>query len=281
MRLRSTCSRWLFTGSYCSSTTITGVFSCPAMSTLKMVLCPVLLRRICWICLGVDGNGNRVFEGPVDHAWNHAAHARTPRFVLAAGLAHFRGYYRICSQLLFSCSRFPGPSCCSWAGALLNLLTKQTADRRLFVYRLNRPRQQRRNRQHPNLAARLRIRRRAEWNSKRSLPLSSSPRSAQPPDPTAHHEWHMPSRSPRRNSSSASVPLTRVPAVSIMSSTIRQLRPLTSPITFITSATLASSRRLSIIASGAFRRLATERARSTPPASGETTIRSGISSRLK
>src|SRR3954454_9767778 len=43
----------------------------------------------------------------------------------------------------------------------------------------------------------------------------------------------------------ASAPFTSVPAVSIRSSTIRQLRPSTSPTTFITSATLASSRRLS------------------------------------
>ena len=40
----------------------------------------------------------------------------------------------------------------------------------------------------------------------------------------------------------------------------------------ITSATFTSVRRLSIIASGAFIRLAKARARSTPPASGETMV---------
>ena len=53
------------------------------------------------------------------------------------------------------------------------------------------------------------------------------------------------------------------------------------PTTFITSATLASSRRLSMMARGAFNRLANARARSTPPASGETTVRSGICGDLK
>ena len=71
---------------------------------------------------------------------------------------------------------------------------------------------------------------------------------------------------------SASAPFTSVPAVSIRSSTIMQFRPRTSPMIFITSATFACSRRLSIMASGALRRLAKARARSTPPASGDTTV---------
>src|SRR5471030_1987176 len=65
-------------------------------------------------------------------------------------------------------------------------------------------------------------------------------------------------------SSNASAPFTSVPAVSIRSSTSRQFRPATSPTTFMTSASLASSRRLSIIANGAFSLLANPRARSAP-----------------
>ena len=80
---------------------------------------------------------------------------------------------------------------------------------------------------------------------------------------------------------SACATFTSVPAVSIRSSMIRQVRPWTSPITCITSATFISTRRLSTMASAASIFLAKKRARSTPPASGETTVRSGRFSFLK
>src|SRR5437588_557220 len=67
---------------------------------------------------------------------------------------------------------------------------------------------------------------------------------------------------------------TSVPAVSTMSSMMTQVRPFTSPITFITSETLAFGRRLSMIARSDSRRFASARARTTPPTSGETTSRS-------
>ena len=70
-----------------------------------------------------------------------------------------------------------------------------------------------------------------------------------------------------------------VPAVSIMSSSITQTLPSTSPITFMTSASLCDCRRLSMIASGAsFSFFANARARATPPTSGDTTTRSPLSS---
>jgi hypothetical protein len=50
--------------------------------------------------------------------------------------------------------------------------------------------------------------------------------------------------------------LTIVPAVSMMSSWMIQVRPVTSPTTFITSAVPSSLRRLSIIASSASSRFA-------------------------
>ena len=53
------------------------------------------------------------------------------------------------------------------------------------------------------------------------------------------------------------------------------MRPRTSPITFITSVTLMSVRRLSTMANGTSSFLAKNRARSTPPASGLTTVRFG------
>ena len=81
--------------------------------------------------------------------------------------------------------------------------------------------------------------------------------------------------------SNASVAFTSVPAVSIKSSTIRQCCPLTSPMMCITSATFTSVRRLSMIASGESMRLANARARSTPPASGETTVNPSPPSSLK
>ena len=59
-----------------------------------------------------------------------------------------------------------------------------------------------------------------------------------------------------------------------MSSTRMQVVPDTSPITFITSDSPARSRRLSMMASGALMRLASPRARTTPPTSGETTVTS-------
>jgi len=54
---------------------------------------------------------------------------------------------------------------------------------------------------------------------------------------------------------------------------ITQVRPSTSPMMCITSATLARGRRLSMIARSASMRLASARARTTPPTSGETTTR--------
>ena len=65
-----------------------------------------------------------------------------------------------------------------------------------------------------------------------------------------------------------------VPAVSIMSSGMRQSRPSTSPTTFSTSATLADGRRLSMMASDALSRLANPRAILADPTSGATTTRS-------
>ena len=62
-----------------------------------------------------------------------------------------------------------------------------------------------------------------------------------------------------------------VPAVSIMSSMITAAQPVTSPMMRISSTWFARTRRLSMIASVASRRFAYARARSTPPASGETT----------
>ncbi len=53
------------------------------------------------------------------------------------------------------------------------------------------------------------------------------------------------------------------------------------PITFITAVTLMSVRRLSTMASGALILVAKKRARSTPPASGETTVRFGSASSRK
>ena len=55
-----------------------------------------------------------------------------------------------------------------------------------------------------------------------------------------------------------------------MSSTRMQSAPSTSPMMFITSDTPARSRRLSMIAKSQFSRVATARARNTPPTSGLT-----------
>jgi hypothetical protein len=67
-----------------------------------------------------------------------------------------------------------------------------------------------------------------------------------------------------------------VPAVSIMSSGMRQSLPRTSPTTLSTSATLADGRRLSMIASEALSRLANPRAILAEPTSGATITRSRI-----
>ncbi len=74
-------------------------------------------------------------------------------------------------------------------------------------------------------------------------------------------------------STNAAAVLTSVPAVSIKSSMIKHVRPFTSPITCITSATFISTRRLSTMARAASTFFAKNRARSTPPASGETTVK--------
>src|SRR5690625_23104 len=78
----------------------------------------------------------------------------------------------------------------------------------------------------------------------------------------------------------ASAALTRVPPVSIMSSTSTQVRPSTSPTTSCTLTWLATSgsRRLWMIASGEPSRSAQRSAVHTRPASGETTVMSDSSS---
>ena len=82
-------------------------------------------------------------------------------------------------------------------------------------------------------------------------------------------------------SMSAFAPFWIVPAVSMMSSAMMQTRPCTSPTTFITSAVPSSERRLSITANSASSRLAYARARSAPPASGETIVSFGCFSRAR
>ena len=64
--------------------------------------------------------------------------------------------------------------------------------------------------------------------------------------------------------------LINVPPVSTISSTIIHCFPLTLPMTFIASDSLALSRLLSIIAISQFNTFASDLARGTPPASGET-----------
>ena len=69
----------------------------------------------------------------------------------------------------------------------------------------------------------------------------------------------------------------RVPPVSIISSIIIASFPLTSPIIFITSHSLALSLLLSIIAISSFKALAINLALPIPPISGETIIEFDIS----
>ncbi len=98
---------------------------------------------------------------------------------------------------------------------------------------------------------------------------------ARPPAHSARRGWR------RRTSAwlsvfrSAWTVLTSVPAVSIMSSQMMTFRPPTWPMTCMTSASFGAVRRLSTTARSALSRLAKARARSTPPASGETIVRSG------
>ena len=74
-------------------------------------------------------------------------------------------------------------------------------------------------------------------------------------------------------SASACAPWQMVPAVSIMSSTIRHFLPSMSPMMFMTSMTFALGRRLSMIAIGQLSLDATFLARDTLPISGDTTTK--------
>ena len=84
IRFRSTCSSVPLIGSFCQSTIMTGVVSPPWMSTLKMVLCPVLLCRIWCTSLGLDRDRDRIRARPVDDGGDSPRDAQTARFVLAA-----------------------------------------------------------------------------------------------------------------------------------------------------------------------------------------------------
>ena len=97
-------------------------------------------------------------------------------------------------------------------------------------------------------------------------------RSTAPPDSTGCVQYATTFFAPC--SFSAVAALHSVFAVSTMSSMITHVRPSTSPMMFITSATFALGRRLSMIARSESRRFAIARARTTPPTSGDTTSRS-------
>ena len=76
---------------HCSSTTMTGVVSPPSIARLKMVLYPVLLRRIWISSRGLTATRNRILKGAVNHGGNESARARAAGFILAARRAHFGG----------------------------------------------------------------------------------------------------------------------------------------------------------------------------------------------
>ena len=96
-------------------------------------------------------------------------------------------------------------------------------------------------------------------------------RATAPPERTGCVQYATTLRAPC--SFSAVAALQSVFAVSTMSSMITQVRPSTSPMMFITSATFAFGRRLSMIARSESSRFAIARARTTPPTSGETISR--------
>ena len=73
----------------------------------------------------------------------------------------------------------------------------------------------------------------------------------------------------------ATTAFASVPPVSTMSSMSKHVLPSTSPTTFATSAVLGPGRRLSMIASAAWSRLANPRAIFADPTSGATTTRFG------
>ena len=109
-----------------------------------------------------------------------------------------------------------------------------------------------------------------------TISSSSADRSMRPiagPDSTPCTA--QPSTRAAPSSFSACAAFSIVPAVSMMSSWMMQVRPLTSPMTFITSGVLSSPRRLSTTANSPPSRFAYARARSAPPASGATMVRSG------
>src|SRR5690606_42074580 len=98
-----------------------------------------------------------------------------------------------------------------------------------------------------------------------------SMRSMAPPDSTGCVQYAYTAPAPR--SFRAWAALHSVPAVSTMSSMMMQVRPSTSPMTFMTSDTLARGRREAVMDWPASSCLASARARTTPPMSGDTTTR--------
>ena len=90
MRFKSTCSRFSLTGSFCQSTIITGTVSPPFTVMLKIVLCPVLLRRIWFTSLGLTATGNGFAPGAIQHRRRETADPQPPCFILAARGPRFR-----------------------------------------------------------------------------------------------------------------------------------------------------------------------------------------------
>src|SRR5215469_16427748 len=130
MRFRSTCSSAPLMGSACQSTIIALPESPPALRS-KMVLCPASEARTRFICLGSTAMVSDSSPAPYSTAGMRPSWRRRRASFL---LPPFRGL----ASIFFS-----------WvAVAILSFpLQKQSADRRLFVNRLNSTRDQTRNRQ--------------------------------------------------------------------------------------------------------------------------------------
>ncbi len=121
MRLRSTCSSAPLTGSACQSTIIALPESPPALRS-KMVVVSGFRTQDALHLLGIDRNGQRLQSRAVEHGRNQSFFAQAAGIVLVAALPRlgFNVFFLRCCSHNFV---FP--------------LQKQSADRRLFVNRFD------------------------------------------------------------------------------------------------------------------------------------------------
>ena len=283
IRFRSTWIRRSLIGSNCQST-IMALALAPATSRVEDGVVTCVRVQDAQHLLRVKLHRHCCLFGAVHHTWELAGDTHAPCCILSKSAFANRccdDFIRCHLGSILSGTGHKSPAPFPAVRRRRPGLAEERTDAGFHMDALDRRAQKPRDRAHPNLGLRQCCRRERNRVANHQLPQPGIVNALDlaGPESTACEAQAYTEAAPC--AISASTVFTSVPAVSTMSSMIRQVCPRTSPITCITSVTLISVRRLSTMASGAPILVAKNLARSTPPASGEITVRFGSASSRK